>query len=337
MSENDDDGDRMDRAERIRRMREGSSRDDEDTEEASSAKATNDADVDPTTADSGESTAESTQPEAHDESESDDTAEGKTHDEFHQDDATSESGPGGDEWVSGADKMQEDNEDETDEVDQEGEPEATVPETASLDTQADEPAVSDTESDISAPLPGSDQLEDALDEQGEESETEAVAPDEVAGADTGTGSEMLDEEVYEEETRVLEFQLGDEYYCLDIEYIEEIVKEETITRVPNTPAFVEGVVDLRGQITTILNPKETIEKDETTPGDLIIVFDSDSFEDQGHVGWVVDDVRQVSPITDNEVSEPPVDEAYINGVIDRGDDEQFVIWTSPEMAMEEAE
>ena len=188
-----------------------------------------------------------------------------------------------------------------------------------------------TESDdneIRAPLPEADELEEAL--TGAEADSEADTPD-VAEADEegddGGGKE----------TRVLEFTLSDEHYCLDIEYIEEIVREETITRVPNTPAFVEGVVDLRGQITTILNPKVTIGKPDTTPGDLIVVFDSDAFEDQGHVGWVVDDVRQVSLISDAEVNDAPVEDEHINGVIDREDEDLFVVWTTPELVITEAE
>jgi purine-binding chemotaxis protein CheW len=326
MSDNEDDDDRMDRAERIRKMREGGGRQSDDDGN------------DDTGGDSDES-------KATDESSDDvdDSAMDTPDDSSEDETSTAE-----DEWVSGADKREEseteddgesDNEDETvsDSGDEEPDPEDAVPETADIETDDEDTTTPDAEDDIKAPLPDTDQLEEALEDEEMDGEAEAVTPDEVAGGDATSAEALGDEEVYEEDTRVLEFQLGDEYYCLDIEYIEEIVKEDRITRVPNTPQFVEGVVDLRGQITTILNPKVTIGKDDITPGDLIIVFDSDSFEDQGHVGWVVDDVRQVSPITDNEVNDPPVEEDYINGVIDRGDDEQFVIWTSPEMAMEDAE
>lgn len=194
-----------------------------------------------------------------------------------------------------------------------------------------------------APLPDTDQLETALTDPATDPDTE---PDESAEHDEREQTEQAptretaDEtatEAASEETRVLEFTLDDEHYCLDIQYIEEIVKQETITRVPNTPEFVEGVVDLRGQITTILNPKVTLEKDNDDPGELIVVFDGEAFEDQGYVGWIVDDVRQVSPITDSEVNDPPMGESYINGVVDRDDEEQFVIWTTPDLALEEAE
>jgi purine-binding chemotaxis protein CheW len=186
---------------------------------------------------------------------------------------------------------------------------------------------------LKAPLPGAEQLEDALDGTDAESEAETVTPD-VADAGDADGAEA---EQRQEETRVLEFTLQDEHYCLDIEYIEEIVKKATITRVPNTPAFVEGVVDLRGQITTILNPKVTIGKEQRAAGELIVVFDGEAFEDQGHVGWVVDDVRQVSLITEDDVNEPPMDDDHINGVIDRDEEDEFVIWTTPNLVLDEAE
>jgi len=224
--------------------------------------------------------------------------------------------------------------------------------TASVDeTAADEGGVS-------APLPEMDELEQALEgsatadpetvatgmaESGGGSAMAAQMGTEAGPVDAGTetadtpGAPAAGEEetADQEETRVLEFTLDDEHYCLDIQYIEEIVKHENITRVPNTPAHVEGVVDLRGQITTILNPKVTIGKENDEAGELIVVFDAEAFEDQGYIGWVVDDVRQVSPIVESEVNDPPMAEDYINGVIDRDDDDEFVIWTSPELAFDD--
>jgi purine-binding chemotaxis protein CheW len=195
-----------------------------------------------------------------------------------------------------------------------------------------------------AELPSSEEMEAAMEDT--VGKAEVVEGSNGAVTDEGTtdgtattpaGVADSTEATHEPETRVLEFTLGDEQYCLDIEYIEEIVKHTSVTRVPNTPEFVEGVVDLRGQITTILNPKVTIDKPNKQAGDLIVVFDGEAFEDQGHIGWVVDDVRQVSPVRDSEVNDPPMADDHINGVIDRGDDEEFVIWTTPDLALETGE
>jgi len=136
-------------------------------------------------------------------------------------------------------------------------------------------------------------------------------------------------------TRVLEFELGDERFCLDIDYIEEIVELENMTRVPNSPSYVEGVVDLRGQVTAIINPKDALDVGDEDRGDLIIVFDSEQMDEQGHLGWVVDEVRQVTPVAEDEVNESPDEDAeHINGVINREDEDDFVVWTTPELALQ---
>ncbi len=197
---------------------------------------------------------------------------------------------------------------------------------------ADTPDTAENTGDSTAEIPDPEMMEAALEEAAEapdESDDEAAAPA------TGIAGEAV-ETTQEADTRVLEFTLANEQYGLDIRYIEEIVKHENITRVPNTPDFVEGVVDLRGQITTIVNPKVTLNKDDTSRGELIVVFDSDAFDDQ-NIGWVVDDVSQVSPVHDEQVNDPPMEEEYINGVIDRDEDDQFVIWTTPDLALEEAD
>jgi purine-binding chemotaxis protein CheW len=133
----------------------------------------------------------------------------------------------------------------------------------------------------------------------------------------------------EETISVLEFVLGDERYCLDISFIEQIVERGTVTRIPNAPPFVEGVIDLRGDITTVIDPKETLAAEEEDDGDLIVVFDSAQMDDEWSVGWAVDGVRRVSTVSLAEVKESPVDEPWINGVVKRDEDGEFVIWTEP--------
>ncbi|CCQ32742.1 Chemotaxis protein [Halorhabdus tiamatea SARL4B] len=172
-------------------------------------------------------------------------------------------------------------------------------------------------------------------DSGENGETDAETTGETAAPAGATIAGAEVEETTDEETRVLEFRLGEERYCLDIEYVEEIVREETVTRVPNTPEYVEGVVDLRGQITTILDPKIAADIEAENGDRLIVVFDSETFEDYGEIGWSVDAVDQVSLIAEADVKEPPMDESYINGVIERGED--FVIWTTPDLALDVTE
>jgi purine-binding chemotaxis protein CheW len=157
----------------------------------------------------------------------------------------------------------------------------------------------------------------AIDDVAEEGER--TTPDDPSA---GTGDD-------DETISVLEFVLGDERYCLDITFIEQIVERGAVTRIPNAPAFVEGVIDLRGDITTVIDPMETLATDSEGAGELIVVFDSARMDDEWSVGWAVDGVRRVSTVSLSAVKESPVDEPWINGVVKREDDGEFVIWTEP--------
>ena len=128
--------------------------------------------------------------------------------------------------------------------------------------------------------------------------------------------------------QVLEFALGDETYCVSIDYVTEIVDVGDLTTVPNTPRHVEGVMDLRGRTTSIVSPKVVFGIGGDGEERRIVVFDPDIVEDQGAVGWLVDEVSQVVSVDPSNVDEAPgQDDDAIVGVVKRDDD--FVIWVDP--------
>lgn len=130
--------------------------------------------------------------------------------------------------------------------------------------------------------------------------------------------------------QVLEFQLGDETYCVSIDYVTEIVDVGELTSVPNAPPHVEGVMDLRGRTTSIINPKVVFDIDGGESS-RIIVFDPEVANDeQGAVGWLVDEVYQVSQVDPENVDQSPTtdDVDSVRGVIKR--DGGFVIWVNPD-------
>jgi len=128
--------------------------------------------------------------------------------------------------------------------------------------------------------------------------------------------------------QVLEFALGDETYCVSIDYVTEIVDVGDLTSVPNAPAHVEGVMDLRGRTTSIVDPKVVFGIDGEGAAKRIIVFDPDIVDDQAAAGWLVDEVFQVVQITPDQVDRSPAnDTGSIRGVVKRDDD--FVIWVDP--------
>lgn len=123
--------------------------------------------------------------------------------------------------------------------------------------------------------------------------------------------------------QVLEFTLGGERYCLDIESVDEIVKPGALTVTPDTAPEVAGIMDLRGQTATLVDPAVPLGVEVESDNRQVIVFDRD---DSGHVGWLVEYVHQVAEL-DADVVESVTDSEYVAGLVTGGD--QFVIWLRP--------
>ncbi|MFB6105666.1 MAG: chemotaxis protein CheW [Halobacteriaceae archaeon] len=130
------------------------------------------------------------------------------------------------------------------------------------------------------------------------------------------------------DAQVLEFQLGSETYCLDIEYVAEIVDMGDLTTVPNSPPHVEGVMDLRGRTTSIINPKHVLNVGGVGDGRRIVVLDPDRMDEGEAIGWVVDEVYQVVRVDGSDVDDSPVEDEAIRGMLKR--DDEFVIWLDPD-------
>jgi purine-binding chemotaxis protein CheW len=129
--------------------------------------------------------------------------------------------------------------------------------------------------------------------------------------------------------QLLEFELGDGSYAVDIAHVAEIVDVNDLTVVPNSAPHVEGVMDLRGKTTTIVDPKAVFGIDGDGARKRIVVFDRERTADGKSVGWIVDEVEQVVEVDRDDVESSPVDDGddAVRGVIKREDD--FVIWVRP--------
>jgi len=130
--------------------------------------------------------------------------------------------------------------------------------------------------------------------------------------------------------QVLEFTLGEESYCVSIGYVTEIVDVGDLTSVPNSPRHVEGVMDLRGRTTAIIDPKVVFGISDDTDGRRIIVYDPEIVDDQSAAGWLVDEVHQVVSVDESDVDDSPTNgDDAVNGVLKR-EEGTFVIWVDPE-------
>lgn len=129
-------------------------------------------------------------------------------------------------------------------------------------------------------------------------------------------------------TEVLEFLLGDERYCIDIDHVAEIVDRGELTTVPNTPPQVEGVMDLRGRTTTIIDPKVPLELSGKGDGSRIVIFDHEMHDEHGATGWIVDEVNRVVRVPEDQVDDSPTEnEDAVKGVVKQ--DDEFIVWIDP--------
>jgi purine-binding chemotaxis protein CheW len=94
-------------------------------------------------------------------------------------------------------------------------------------------------------------------------------------------------------------RLGDEAYGIDIKYIDNIVRMQQITRVPQVEDYLKGVINIRGEIVPVmsLRRKMGIEDDEITDKTRIIILKASEGD---LIGIIVDQVNQVLTLsTDN--------------------------------------
>jgi len=124
-------------------------------------------------------------------------------------------------------------------------------------------------------------------------------------------------------SRFLNFTLAGESYCMEILKVKELMGMTDITPLPQTPEFIKGVINLRGQIIPIIDlrlkfglPFEKYHKRTT-----IIVVEIKMGEDLMLMGLVVDAIHEVIPIPEEKINPLPyinsrVKAEYIRGVAD---------------------
>lgn len=107
--------------------------------------------------------------------------------------------------------------------------------------------------------------------------------------------------------QVLTYQLGGETYGVDILRVQEIRGWTPVTRLPQTPPYILGVLNLRGSIVPILDLRVRfgLEKAEFTPLTVIIVLSMKTAQGRREFGLVVDCVSEVVEVEPAHLKETP--------------------------------
>src|ERR671937_2891305 len=120
-----------------------------------------------------------------------------------------------------------------------------------------------------------------------------------------------------EEQQLVVFQLGAELYGVEISRVHEIIRLQSVTKVPRAPSFVEGVINLRGKVIPVVDLRRRFglpNADHTRASRIVVVELGDQV-----VGIVVDGVSEVLRVNTATV-EPPspvvagIDSEYLHGI-----------------------
>ncbi len=118
---------------------------------------------------------------------------------------------------------------------------------------------------------------------------------------------------------VVEFQLGREHYALDIQLAREIVEMMPITPLPRSPPYIAGIINLRGEITNIIDVNSLLGLNggEAAENRKIIVLVAEA-AGGSNVGIIVDDVSSVRQVNEGDIDtmdDAAANAAYVKGII----------------------
>lgn len=122
----------------------------------------------------------------------------------------------------------------------------------------------------------------------------------------------------EKDLKVIIFQLKDEEYAIEVDFIQSIERMQPVTRIPGVEAYINGVMNLRGVITPVIDLRKRfgIENKEFDEATRILVLNKEGNE----LGFIVDGANDVMDIPASKIEPTPevvggVAEEYLRGVI----------------------
>jgi purine-binding chemotaxis protein CheW len=106
-------------------------------------------------------------------------------------------------------------------------------------------------------------------------------------------------------TSYLSFCIGSEFYAANVSYVRNIIEYTPITRVPEMPDYILGVINLRGQVLPVVDAriKFGLPKTEITPKTCILDIEIEN--EISYIGLLVDRVSEVLEIEPDEIKAPP--------------------------------
>ena len=130
--------------------------------------------------------------------------------------------------------------------------------------------------------------------------------------------EKNNEEAVSTTIQYIVVKIGNEQYGINIKYIDNIVRNQRITRVPKAQSYYKGVINLRGEVVPVMSVRKKmgLEDDVLTNASRIIIL---KLEENASLGVIVDEVREVVNLSEDEIDKVSNKGRFINGIGKHGD------------------
>jgi purine-binding chemotaxis protein CheW len=143
---------------------------------------------------------------------------------------------------------------------------------------------------------------------------------------TGDMTELMGGEA----TQYLTFKLDDEVFAVSIDKVREVLDYTTVTKVPQTPDFMRGVINLRGSVVSVVDMrlKFGMPRTEKTVNTCIIIVEINLEDETTVLGALADSVQEVFDLEPEQIEAAPKIGTKLNTDFIRGmgkRDEQFII------------
>lgn len=103
--------------------------------------------------------------------------------------------------------------------------------------------------------------------------------------------------------KYISFNLNNDYYCIALDFVKEVLKNTSITNVPGTPNFIEGIMNLRGDYITVINLKKFLSLPEETVSDKkpVIIIKSNELK----LALLIDKINELFEFQEEGIEEYP--------------------------------
>lgn len=133
-----------------------------------------------------------------------------------------------------------------------------------------------------------------------------------------------------ETSQYLAFNLEEEVFAFDISNVREVLEFDTVTKVPQTPEMMKGVINLRGSVVPVVDMriKFGMGATEKTVNTVIIIIEIDLDDESTMIGALVDSVKEVMDLDTDHIDPPPNIGTQLNTEFIRGmgkQDGEFII------------